>query len=136
MGFLTTKFLTTARGAYKSVLTPFISPGKHPFVIAGDSSDDSEEVDDILDFGNVSVGNTVTRTFPIRNVSDVDAKVFITQEKKGTIILDEAFTCKKKEFYIPANTCIEVTVCILYIAYCTMYKRVCAQRSNRVNVYV
>ena len=78
--------------------------------MVGDDTIVEDFVHQLLDFGDVPIGTSVSKTFQVRNMSSVEAKFLISHNVKGTVAMDKVFVCKKKEHFIQPYSCINVKV--------------------------
>ncbi|KAL5256774.1 hypothetical protein ACHWQZ_G011893 [Mnemiopsis leidyi] len=82
--------------------------GKHPYIMVGDGKIEEEFVHQLLDFGDVPIGTSTSKTFQVKNMSSVNANVSISHQISGTVAMDKVFVCKKRQHLIKPYSSINV----------------------------
>ena len=78
--------------------------------MVGDGKIEEESVHQLLDFGDVPIGTSISKTFLVKNMSSVNASVSISHQISGTVAMDKVFVCKKRQPLIKPHSSINVKV--------------------------
>ena len=85
--------------------------------MVGDGKIEEEFVHQLLDFGDVPIGTSTSKTFQVKNMSSVNANVSISHQISGTVAMDKVFVCKKRQHLIKPYSSISVKVGIIFFSF-------------------
>ena len=81
--------------------------------MVGNGESKEEFVHHQIDFGDVPIGTSASKTFAVQNMSPVAARFAVSHQLHGSVSLDKVFVCKKKEHVIEPYSTVDVKVLIL-----------------------
>ena len=82
--------------------------------MVGNGESKEEFVHHQIEFGDVPIGTSSSKTFAVRNMSSVGARFSVSHQQYGSVSLDKVFVCKKKEYAIEPFSSVDVKVRVVF----------------------